>query len=82
MINLGSETKLTPQRVLERATAYFGRGGLGLEVREDSPSCLTFSGGGGYVSVTAIASEGRKTEVTVVAVEWERDAKAFLAKIH
>ena len=82
MINLGSETKLTPQQILERAIAYFGKGGLGLEMREDAPGCLTFSGGGGYVSVTVTTSQERKTEVSVVAQEWEQDAKSFLAKIH
>ena len=46
-------TKLTPQEALERADAYFGRGGQGLEITSQGDLSLVFQGGGGYVAITA-----------------------------
>ena len=46
-------TKLTPQEALERAVAYFGRGGQGLEITSKADSSVVFQGGGGYVAIAA-----------------------------
>ena len=80
MVNLGTQTKLSSAEVLARATAFFGEGGLGLEMRPDSDTCLTFSGGGGYVTVTT-APIAKGTDVTVASQEWERDATRFLSRL-
>ena len=80
MVNLGTETKLSSEKVLARATAFFGEGGLGLETRRDSDTCLTFIGGGGYVTVTT-APIAKGTDVTVASQEWERDATRFLSRL-
>lgn len=82
MINLGAETKLSPDEVLSRASQFFGPTGVGLAERRDSDGCLTFIGGGGHVSVTVSRpAAGGMTDVAVQAQEWERDATRFLAKL-
>ncbi len=80
MINLEGETKLSVEDVRERVKKFFGKGGEGMELKEDSPLCLTFSGGGGYVTAT-LCSEGGKTRVNLVSQEWERQAEKFLATL-
>jgi len=78
MINLESNTKLSKKELGERLKKFFGKGGLGLEVCEDTPQCLSFEGGGGYVTANIHAEEG-KTRVTLVSQEWEHQVKEFAA---
>lgn len=42
MARYGVETKLKPEEVVKRAVAYFGEGGLGLEMEERDPCCVYF----------------------------------------
>lgn len=81
MIRLAVDTKLGTEQVMERARGYFG-GGLGLVADEQADCCATFSGGGGFVSVSFEegAPEGR-TRVIVEAREWEEDAKRFAGQL-
>jgi hypothetical protein len=82
MISLVKESKLAPSRVIERAVAFFGPGGWGLEIVERAECCARFEGGGGHVFVQAIEQEkGRGSEVAVESREWEQAAKAFLQKL-
>jgi len=78
MINLEAKTKLTPEEVVNRLKKFFGKGGLGLELTEDAPQCLTFEGGGGYVTATLCLEEG-KTRINLVAQEWDRQVKEFVS---
>ena len=48
------------EEAVKKAMAYFGEGGLGLEVSEQNPCCAYFVGGGGHVSVTASTEENKK----------------------
>ena len=80
MINLEGKTKLTPEEALKRLKKYFGKGGQGLEITEENPSCVSFAGGGGYVNATVCQEDG-KTKVNLVAQEWEYQAKEFLSQL-
>ena len=73
----GVETKLSPEEVIEKARVLFGEAGLGLEMVEKNPCCVTFTGGGGYVTVTASAKE-KKTVVDLETREWDYDVKRFM----
>ena len=57
MLNLEVGTELRAEEVIHRLKAFFGKGGLGLEISEETPQCLSFEGGGGYVTAT-VCSEG------------------------
>jgi hypothetical protein len=80
MINLERSTKLSTDEVMKRLKKYFGKGGQGLEVSEENSSCITFSGGGGYVNATVCSEEG-KTKVNLVTQEWEYQVKEFLSQL-
>lgn len=55
MARYGTETRLKPEEVIERAEAYSGEKGLGLEITEKDPCCIYLVGGGGHVFITATA---------------------------
>ena len=73
------ETKLSPERAIEKATAYFGAGGVGLEVTEQSACCVRFVGGGGHVFVAV--SAGPKTKVDLETREWDYDVRRFMRRM-
>jgi hypothetical protein len=76
----GVESKLSPEQVIERAVAYFGERGLELETSEQDPCCVTFTGGGGHVTVTA-SSEEKVTDVRLETREWDYHVKQFMREI-
>ena len=80
MLNLEVKTKLSTEEVTKRARRFFGKDGLGLEVSEENPQCLSFEGGGGYVTAT-LCSEGEKTRVTLVTQEWDFQVKEFASSL-
>ena len=73
-------TKFTPQKALERAIAYFGRGGQGLEITRKGDLSLVFQGGGGYVAIAA--QPGDKTTLDLETREWDRVVRQFMAEVH
>jgi hypothetical protein len=74
-------TKLSPEQAVQRAVAFFGEGGLGLDVTEQGECCAHFVGGGGHVRVTAAAGEPR-TVVELETREWDYDVRQFMRKLH
>jgi len=74
------ETKKEPQEVVRMAKTYFGEGGLGLEVVERNPCCVTFTGGGGHVTVTASVG-GDGTTVELETREWDYHVKKFMRQL-
>jgi hypothetical protein len=76
MINLEVKTKLSQEEVVKRLKKFFGKGGLGLDITEESPQCLNFEGGGGYVTATLCLEEG-KTRIDLVTQEWDHQVKEF-----
>jgi hypothetical protein len=80
MVNIEAKTKLGAEEAVNRMKAYFGKGGLGLELTEESSQCLNFEGGGGYITATA-CSEGKTTRISLVSQEWDYHAKKFLSTL-
>ena len=80
MRNLEATTKLNPEKVVERLKDFFGPGGLGLDLTDEAADCLTFSGGGGYVTAD-LRQEGGRTKVGLVTQEWEAQIDKFAAKL-
>ncbi len=76
MLNLERKTKLPQEDIIKRAKRFFGEGGLGLKLAEETPQCLTFEGGGGFVTVT-LCSEEEQTRVDLVTQEWDFQVKQF-----
>jgi hypothetical protein len=80
MLNLECKTALAPEKVLEELKRSFGKGGLGLEVKEENEQCITFEGGGGYITATLCKEKG-KTRVEMVTQEWDYQVKQFASKL-
>ena len=80
MIKIAKQTRLTPEQVIDRASKFFGKNGEGLEEKERNPCCISFEGGGGYVSIS-INEEEKNRIVDVETREFEYQAKQFLVKI-
>jgi len=80
MIRIETKTKLTPEAAIMQAHKFFGPGGLGLQVKDQSATYARFEGGGGSVEVSACAEE-KRTKVELVSQEWEYQVKEFISKI-
>jgi hypothetical protein len=77
MIRITKQTGLAPEEVIDRASKYFGKDGQGLQEKERNPCCLSFEGGGGYLSI-AIYDEEKYRMVEIESREFEYQAKRFL----
>jgi predicted glycoside hydrolase/deacetylase ChbG (UPF0249 family) len=80
MLNLDVKTKLKQEEVMQRLKKFFGKGGLGLDITEEAPQCLTFEGGGGHVTATLCTEEG-KIRINLVTQEWENQVKKFASDL-
>ena len=76
MLNLERMTKLSQEEVMGQLKRFFGKEGVGLELTDETPQCVTFEGGGGYVTAT-VCPEGEKTRVHLVTQEWDFQVKKF-----
>lgn len=77
MLHITKATALSPDEIIKRASDFFGNKGLGLEEKERNSCCITFEGGGGYVSI-AVVEEGKPRAVDIESREWEYQVKRFL----
>ena len=77
MLNLETTSKRSLIKTAEKVTKFFGEKGLGLDQKSNSPDCLTFEGGGGYVNVMLCADK-EKTILNFETREWENQVKKFV----
>ena len=77
MLNLEVRTALSVEEIETQLKEFFGTGGLGLEIKEECPGRLTFSGGRGHVTATFCAAEG-KTALRIVTSGWAVQVKKFI----
>lgn len=80
MIKIAKQTRLGVEEIIDRASRFFGKSGEGLEEKESNPCCITFEGGGGYVSISVIDEE-RQRMVDIETREFEFQAKRFLGTL-
>ena len=80
MLKIATKTKMSPEDAIKKAVEFFGTGGYGLKVTEQSGTGACFEGGGGVVEVTACAEE-KETSVELVSREWDYQVKEFIRKI-
>ena len=79
---MGKETTLIPSEVVEKAVAFFGPSGYGMDVVDHGDWCARFEGAGGVVYVQAVdAKERDGSMVTVDGREWEYQIKQFMGTI-
>jgi hypothetical protein len=80
MLKLNVRTKLKPDEVVKKALEFFGPGGYGLKVTDQSDTCAYFEGGGGGIEVTT-CTDDKGTSVDLETREWEYQVKEFAVKI-
>lgn len=78
----GTETRLSPDEVIERARAFFGADGkLGLPELPGGEDSATFGAESGGVTVSAVRQKER-TKVTVLSREYDSWAEKFIRELH
>ena len=77
MLRISKESRLTPHEIVSKASRYFGKGGEGLDETERGSCCISFSGAGGYVTVTVCEKDSQR-DVELETREFEYQAKQFL----
>jgi hypothetical protein len=80
MLRIAKQSRLKTDEILVQASRYFGKGGEGLDETERAPCCISFSGAGGYVTVT-VCEQNQQREVEVETREFEYQAKQFLGLV-
>jgi hypothetical protein len=80
MLKLNVSTKLKPEEVVKKALGFFGPGGYGLNVNEQSETCAYFEGGGGGVELTT-CTDKKGTSVDLETREWDYQVKEFARMI-
>ena len=78
MIRLEHRSKRRPDQVMQQLKRAFGKGGLGLDLKEETPACITFEGGGGYITASLCEDKG-ETRVDIVSQEWDYHVKQFVS---
>jgi hypothetical protein len=78
MLNLETKTGLSSGEATSRIRAFFE--GQGLKLLDENRGCLSFEGGGGYVTAT-VSEEGDKTRIELVTQEWEFQVREFVANL-
>jgi hypothetical protein len=73
----GASSRLPPEKVIEKAKAYFEK--LGLKVISQEPGGICMEGGGGRVTVTACGE--KETDVEILTEEWDYQVKQFIQMI-
>ena len=72
---------MSPEEAIKRTVEFFGPGGHGLEVKNQTHECAYFEGGAGGVGVTGCTEE-KETSVELLSREWDYQVKEFIRKIH
>lgn len=80
MLRISAQTKLSPEKVIERAETFFGRAGQGLETKDRASNCISFQGGGGMVEINTCV-ENKQTTVEIATQEWDFQVKEFIGKL-
>jgi len=80
MTNLEIRTRLSEQEAVKRIKQFFGETGQGLMLVEDTPGCLSFQGGGGYVTAH-VTAEGGETTINLLTQEWDYQVKDFASRL-
>ncbi|MFO7716110.1 hypothetical protein [Desulfosarcina sp.] len=80
MLKMEATSKKPPQQVIGQMKAYFGDGGLGLNLVDDTAGCLRFEGGGGHVAAT-LCSDHDLTRVILETREWEIHVRRFVQSL-
>jgi hypothetical protein len=79
---MGKDSKLAPSEVVDKAIAFFGPPGAGLNVVEWDAGSARFEGTGGYVFVQTTGSDEQEGSTTTVQGRgWEQQIRQFMGEL-
>jgi hypothetical protein len=77
MLRISKQSRLSTDEIIAKASGYFGKGGEGLDETERGGCCISFSGAGGYVTVT-VSEQTNQREVGVKPESLSTRPSSFL----
>ena len=77
MIHIAKQTHLKPDDIIVKAVKFFGKQGEQLEEKERTSCCVSFTGSGGYVTISVVEERKLRT-VDIETREFEYQAKRFI----
>lgn len=77
MIRIAKQTQLKPEDVIVRGVKFFGNEGEQLEEKERTACCVSFTGSGGFVTISVV-DENKLRTVDIETREFEYQAKRFI----
>jgi hypothetical protein len=80
MLKLEVTARCSREKAIEALKSYFGKGGVGLELTEETPECLTFEGGGGFVTASVCPGDGQ-TRIDLQTQEWDYQVRKFSSSL-
>jgi hypothetical protein len=80
VLSIEACTTLSMEELGAHLTAFFGKGGLGLDVKKSCPGCITFAGDGGYVS-SDYFPERKKTRLHIMTSKWDLQVRRFITEL-
>ena len=79
MLKLEVKTRLSEEQLKQRTKSFF-KDDLGLNITAEASDCMTFTGGGGYVTAS-FSRDQEATRVELETREWEEQAKQFAREV-
>lgn len=78
---MGKVTEQAPQEILEKAAAFFGPQGVGLDIMPRSNRALEFNDNVGGFVLVQVAPQEQGTEIDITTREWDYDVRRFLREV-
>jgi hypothetical protein len=76
MLRLRKRTEKASQESVQQLKSFFSKGWLGFDLEAETPTWLTFEGGGWHVNVT-LGEEDAGTRLNLQIREWDHQLKEF-----
>ncbi|MBI2911596.1 MAG: hypothetical protein HYY05_05595 [Chloroflexi bacterium] len=80
MLKLEVRTKLSEQEAMDHIQHFFG-GVLGLRQTDRAEGCITFVGGGGFVTSIVCPENGGGSRIDLETQEWETQVRKFAEEV-
>ena len=80
VLSMEAHTGLSMEDLSARLRAYFGEGGLGLELKVNGPARYNFQSDRGFVSAV-LGPAGDKTLLRITTNDWAVQVKTFVSEL-
>ena len=76
----GKKTRLSCEKVIEKAKNFFGSGDVGLAIKECEKNCARSEDESGHVFITC-CTDNEEAEIDLETREWDYQVKQFMREI-